>query len=240
VKAAALLLVALALAACEASQETNAKLERIAKREAEHRPAAQRGLSITKLSTKLTVLATAVVGSSEGAAAIVTVRNSSATALRGAPIAITVMGARDGSTYRNDIPGLAKPLVSLPLVPAHGELTWVDDQIPAGSYLASPSAKLGEGDPTSGQTPRLSVSGIKLFDERGSEPNAEGDVISGSRKEEREVVVYAVARRGGKIVAAGSAFVPQVATGAGTRFQLYFIGNLRGARLQFSAVDAAA
>ena len=239
-RVAALLLVALALTACESSQETNAKLERIARREAKDRPAAEQGLSIAKLSTRLTVLGTAVVSSSEGAAAVVTVRNSSATALRSAPIAITVRGAHGGSTYSNDIPGLAKPLVSLPLVPAHGELTWVDDQLPAGSYLPSASAKLGEGEPASGQTPRLTVSGIKLSDEGGTEPNVEGRVISDSGEEEREVVVYAVARRGARIVAAGSALVPQLAIGAGTRFQLYFIGDPRGARLQFSAVAAAA
>ena len=86
-RVAALLLVALALTACESSQETNAKLERIARREAKDRPAAEQGLSIAKLSTRLTVLGTAVVSSSEGAAAVVTVRNSSATALRSAPTA---------------------------------------------------------------------------------------------------------------------------------------------------------
>ena len=37
--------------------------------------------------------------------------------------------------YSNDTPGLAPTLTAVPLVPAHGELTWVDDQVPAGADL---------------------------------------------------------------------------------------------------------
>lgn len=239
-RGAALVLVALALTACESSQETNAKLEKIAKREARQQTATEHGVAITKLSSKLTVLGTAVVSSTEGAAAVVTVHNRSAIALRDAPIAITIAGAAGAAAYSNNIPGLAKPQVSLPLVPAHGQLTWVDDQVPPGSYVANVSTKLGEGEPLSGPAPKLTVSGVKLSEEGVSEASVEGHVISSSGQEAREVVVYAIARRKGKVVAAGSALVPQVLSGPGTRFQLYFIGSPRGAQLQFSAVAAAA
>jgi hypothetical protein len=239
-RAALLVLLALALTACESSQEENAKLERIAKQEAKHRAPAQAGLSITKLSTRLEVLGTAVVSSSEGVAAVVTVRNTSATTLRDAPIAIKITGSADTTVYSNDTPGLASSLVSVALVPARGELTWVDDQVPTGSGLESVTAKLGEGRPATGPTPRLTVTGVELSDEGTSEPEAEGRVVNRSGAAQREVVVYAVARHGGKVVAAGSALLPEVPAGPGTRFQLYFIGSPRGARLQFSAVAAAA
>jgi hypothetical protein len=48
-------------------------------------------------------------------------------------------------------------------------------------------------------------------------------------------VVYAVARKGGRIVAAGRAVLPEVAPGASIPFQAYFVGNPSGARIQASA-----
>jgi hypothetical protein len=244
VRAAKLALAALALAfclaACETSAEKSAKLEKIAKQQAKRRATSQRGLSVTKLSTRLQVLATAIVSSSEGAVAVVMVRNSSATALRNAPIAITVRNHTDAVVYANNTPGLASALISIPLIPAHGELSWVDDQIPAGTGPGNVSARIGEGEPASRTTPRLSVAAVHLSDLGASEPEAEGRVLNESGIAQREILVYAVARRGGKIVAAGSALVPQLPTGPGTRFQLYFIGSLRGAQVQFSAVAAAA
>lgn len=233
-------LAALALTACESSQEENAKLEEIAKQEARHRPAAKRGLSVTRLSTKLKVVQSAVVSSAEGAAAVVTVRNTSATALRDAPIEVTVSNAGGAPVYSNDTPGLAPTLTAVPLVPAHGELTWVDDQVPAGADLETVSAKLGEGEPAAGAPARMSVTGVELSDESATEPEAEGRVVNRSGVAQREVLVYAIARRGARVVAAGSALVPEVPTGPGTRFQLYFIGSPLGAQLQFSAAVAAA
>ena len=91
---AALALAALALTACESNQERSAKLEKADKhqeREAvQRRQLAQRALQITHPSTRVKVIATAVVHSSEGAAAIVSLRNDSRASLRDVPIRITV------------------------------------------------------------------------------------------------------------------------------------------------------
>jgi hypothetical protein len=50
-----------------------------------------------------------------------------------------------------------------------------------------------------------------------------------------ELVVYAVARRGGRIAAAGRAIVPQAPAGASTPFQVFFIGDPKGAQLSLTA-----
>ncbi len=44
-----------------------------------------------------------------------------------------------------------------------------------------------------------------------------------------------VARRGGRIVAAGRAIVPLVKPGKKAKFNLFFIGNPKGARVTLSA-----
>ncbi len=234
------MLVALALTACETTAEKSAKLEKAAKQEAGHRASAQRGLSITRESTNVKVLETAVLSSPEGAAAVVILRNLSATTLRNVPIEIVVRSAGGAAVYSNDTPGLAAALVSAPLLPAHSELTWIDDQLPAGGEERSVSAKVGEGEAASGAIPRLSIEGTSLSYASASEPEVEGSVVNHSALAQREVVVYAVARRAGKIVAAGRAVLPQAPAGASTRFQLYFTGDPRGAQLQFSADAGAA
>jgi hypothetical protein len=53
------------------------------------------------------------------------------------------------------------------------------------------------------------------------------------------LVLFAFARRGGKIVAAGRAIVPELAPGASAHFQASLVGDPHGARLQVSAPPAS-
>ena len=238
-----LLALALALTGCETTAEKSAKLEAAAKRQeqaATSTARAPRAPSITRTSTVVKVLAGSVLRSSAAAAAVVTVRNLSGAALRDVPIEITVRSASGSSLYTNDMPGLADGLADIPLLAAHGELTWVDDQVPANGAPSSVSAKIGEGERVTAPSPPLSVSATTLSDGSASEPSAEGSVVNHSALAQSEVVVYALARRAGRIVAAGRALLAQAAAASATRFQLYFVGDPRGAQLQFSAVAGAA
>jgi hypothetical protein len=238
VRAAALVLAALTLTACESSQQKSARIEKVAKREARQRaasrPLAQRGLSITRESKLVRVGATAVLHSSEGAAAVVSLRNVSATALRDVPIEITVKDAHGATIYTNDTPGLATTLVSVPLLPAHSTSTWIDDQVQTSGVPASVSARVGEGERVSAGIPHLAIEGAHL-----AEGGAEGSVVNRSSIGQRELVIYAVASRAGTIVAAGRAVIPVAAAGTSTHFQVIFIGDPRGAKLQISVAGAA-
>jgi hypothetical protein len=231
---AALVLLALALAACESNQERSAKLEKAAKlhegEAAKRRALAQRALTITRASSKVKVTATAVVHDSEGAAAVVTLRNVSDTSLRDVPIEITVRNAHGASVYSNAVPGLSPTLASIALIPAHGIETWIDDQVQATSTPTSVSAKVGEGAPVAGTIPRLTVEGARL-----SEAQAEGNLVDRSAIAQQEVVVDAVARRAGRIVAAGRAVLANAPAGASTPFQIFFVGDPAGAQLEVEA-----
>ena len=120
--------------------------------------------------------------------------------------------------------------MSAALLPAHATSTWIDDQVQAAGTPASVSAKVGEGQAVTGAIPSIAVAGAHL-----SEGQVEGSVVNRSQVGQRELVVDAIARRAGKIVAAGRAVVPQAEAGSSTHFQAFLIGSAQGAQLDVSA-----
>jgi hypothetical protein len=234
VRLAAPVLVALALAltGCETTAEKSAKLEKEAQRHA--KVSTQRGLSIARESTRVKVLSAIVLRSSEGAVAVVTLRNTSAHALRAVPLAVTVSDVRGKTLYQNDAPGLEAALVSMPSLAAHATSVWVDDQVPASGQPASASARVGEA-PTAASLPQLGVSGVHLVEDPTNGVGAAGTVSNHSPIAQSNLVLYGLARRAGKIVAAGRAVIPELGKGAQLPFQIFFVGDPRGAQLQVSA-----
>jgi hypothetical protein len=229
---ATLLLVALALAGCETTAEKSAKLERAARRAA----VTQNGLVITRPSTEVKVLETVALHSSEGAAAVVVLRNVSSRTLRDVPIAITVKDAGGGTLFQNNAPGLESALVSVPSLPAHGELSWVDDQLPATGQPAGVRALLGQAPTaTTGAVPQIAIQGAHLIEDPSRGIGTSAKVSNHSRVAQQNLVVFAIGRRGGRIVAAGRAVVAELAAGASAPFQVFFVGDPRGAQLQISA-----
>jgi hypothetical protein len=230
-----LALCALAFAGCESTQEKSAKLEREAK---QHIVVAQKGLSIAHASADVRVVATTVLHSSEGAAAVVTLRNAAAHALRDVPIAISVRDAAGSVLYQNNAPGLESALTSAPLLEPGERFTWIDDQVQAGGSAGGPpttvAASVGEAPRAPAGTPRMSLTGVHQIEEAGG-AGAEGTVVNDSAVTQHGLVVYGIARRGATIVAAGRAVLAEVAAHGSSRFQLYFIGSSHGAQLQLSA-----
>jgi hypothetical protein len=230
VRRAALLLAALALAGCETTAEKSAKLERAAKRAS----VVQSGLLITHPSTDVKVLETAALHGSEGAAAVVVVRNNSSRPLRAVPIAITVKNAGGQTLFQNNAPGLEAALVSVASLPAHGELSWVDDQLPATGKPATVSAVLGQA-PAAAAPPKIEIQGAHTIEDPSRGIGTGAMISNRSPIAQQNLVVFAVARRGGRIVAAGRANVAELAAHASAQFQVFFVGDPRGARLQLSA-----
>jgi hypothetical protein len=221
----------LALTGCETTAEKSAQLERVAHR---HAQVAEKGLAIAKQSTAVHVLDAVLVHSAEGAAAVVTLRNDSANALKDVPIAITVKDARGSTVFQNNAPGLEAALTSLGSIPAHGEATWVDDQVPASGVPASVSAIVGEPPIVNGPVSRIEVVGVHQGEESSS-ATAAGAVRNRSNVTQQALVVYAVARRAGRVIAAGRAILPEVAAGASIPFQAFLVGSPNGASLQADA-----
>lgn len=231
----ALVLGAVALSGCETTAEKSAKLERQAKRVTLQ---LEKGLTITRESRSLEVLSTTVLHSSERAAAVVTVRNRSSTAQRDVPIAIAVRDAAGKTIFQNDEPGLESTLVSIPAIPPRGTVVWVDDQVPLAGGPAAVSARVGQSSPAP-RLPVLTVAGAKLSEDPASGWIAEGTVANRSKLAQGGLVLFAVARRGGKIVAAGRGIVSQLAPGASAPFQASLVGDAQGAEVQVAAPPAS-
>jgi hypothetical protein len=169
---------------------------------------------------------------------VVTLRNSSAHAIRDVPISLSLKDANGRTVYSNGTPGLAKTLTSIALLPAHAMVTWIDDQIQAAS-AAHVTARVGEGSPASGSTPGLTVAETHLASESPGTSTLEGAVRNRSAAAQPELVIDAVARRGGRVVAAGRAVLASLEAGASTPFQVFFVGSAAGAQLEVSAPATA-
>ncbi|HEY4451199.1 MAG TPA: hypothetical protein VGN13_06350 [Solirubrobacteraceae bacterium] len=231
----ALALAALALAGCETTAEKSAQLERVAKAHARAGGAGAHGLSITHPSTLVQVRASAVVHDREGTAAVVTLRNTSAHALRGVPIEIHVLDAHGASIYSNALPGLGATLTRVAVLAPHAELSWVDDQVQAAGVAASVRAVVGQAPGTAAAVPAVTIAGAHATEPAAGESGAEGSVVNRSSVTQHELIVYGLARRGAKIVAAGRSVLQQVPARGSVRFQMFFVGDARGATLALSA-----
>jgi hypothetical protein len=242
-RAALLVLIALALGGCQTTAEKSAQLEKAAdakeKAEAARGVHGKSGLTVTTESKRIKVLSTAVLSGKEGGAAVVTITNTSPTALRDIPISIAVRDSSGKTIYSNSAPGLSPSLVSVASLGPRGTLTWVDDQIQASGTPASVRARVGEGTPVTGSLPSIEVKNATQTEESAGEAGAEGTVANPSQVSQQELAVYAVARRGGKVVAAGRAVIPEVKRGASEHFQLFFVGSPKGAAVQFAAPPSA-
>ncbi len=233
--AGAVLVLALALGGCQSSEEKSAQLERQAKlARAAHPVQAAKGLSIAHASSAVRVVGTQAVHSSEGTAVVVTLHNVSTHPLRDVPIAITVKGTGGSTLYQNNIAGLEAALTAVPLLPAGAQVEWIDDQVQAAEAPASVSALVGEAPQAPASVPRIVLTRVHANEEGGSSGVA-GTVHNASAVTQRELVVYGIARRGARIVAAGRAVLSKVAAHGSTPFQVLFIGSASGAHVEASA-----
>ena len=138
--AAPLLVVALALSACQTTQELSAQRARSAKKLVN-----QKGLTVSHENPDVAVGATNIVHDANGIAAVVELRNTGKVAQANLPIAIAVTDAHGKAVYRNDVGGLEDSLVSMSLLGKGEDAFWVNNQITATGTPAKVQARVGAG-----------------------------------------------------------------------------------------------
>lgn len=233
------LLVLGALNACQSTQSRSAELE------AENATVllSEEGVTVTKEDPDIEVVSTTLLSEAEGSAVVVELRNRSGEALVDVPIAVDVLDAKGRSVYRNDAPGLEQALVAVPFIPARGEAVWVNDQVLATGKPASVEVKVGVGGkPYDGDQPEIEVSTPKLEGDPTSGVVADGDVVNRSGEDQNRFLIFAVARQGEEIVAAGRGAIEHLKPETKkVPYNVYFIGNPRGAELslyEYPTLDA--
>lgn len=227
--------VALVVSGCESTQDKSAKIA------SELGPVKQeKGLKISRESKDVKVVGTTLLSDEVGAAVAVELRNESSKDLIDVPIAIDVLDAKGRSVYTNTIPGIEPALAAMPFLGAGEEAVWVHDQVLATGKPAKVKVRVGASDATfSGEQPQISVSDPKLEGDPYTGVAAGGNVLNESGGDLVRLLLYGIAREGGQIVAAGrGAIEPLKANGKKAPYNIYFIGDPRGAEVTVTQFPA--
>jgi hypothetical protein len=225
----------LTLAACESTQSKSARLEKEGKTVLLN----QKGLSIGKASSAVKVGATTVLSSNDRTGVVVELHNNSQSTLINVPILIDVKGKNGKSVFKNNTPGLDPSLTSAPVIGPGQTFDWVNDQVLATAPAKSVDVQVGEAKdelPGGGGLPELEVSKPELSVDPVSGVVASGKVTNKSNLDQTRLVIYGVAKKGSKIVAAGRSVIQILkAGGKPGNFHIYFVGDPRGADLNVTA-----
>jgi hypothetical protein len=237
IAAGALALVALVgLSACQSTQDKSAQLEAESSGELK----IEKGLTITHVNPDVRVTSTALLSAPEGSAVVVDLHNDSGENLVDVPISVDVTDSRGGTYYRNDIPGIEPALAAVPYIPAHGDAEWVNDQVLGVGKPKSVKVKVGAGGSTfSGAMPDIEVSQPKLEGDPVSGVSATGTVVNRTGTDQRRLLLYVVARKGGRVVAAGRGALEHLKPETkALRYTVFFVGDPGGAALRLSKFPA--
>lgn len=223
-------LVAVSLSACQSTKQRSAALEEDGAKVL----LADVGLEIGERSDAVKVTSTTLLSDANGAAVVVGLRNASGQDLVDVPILIDVRDAAGKSVYRNDVPGIEPALAHVPYIAAGGATEWVHDQVLATGKLKSVRVLVGaDALRYSGSPPDFDVSEPRVEGDPVSGIEVAGTVVNRSGAEQERLLLYAVARRGGRIVAAGRGALEHVkATTKPRHYDIFFIGDPQGAQVE--------
>jgi hypothetical protein len=233
VRAAVLLVLSipLVLAACESTQDKSARLAREGKGAVN-----EKGLVVKQQSRDVKVLGTDVITDANGTAAVVTLRSSAGKPLVQVPVSIDVTGTRGKTVFRNNQPGAEPTLGHVPVITSRQKFVWVNDQVSPTAKAHSVRARVGVAREVDAKhVPKIVLTGVHLTNDEVSGIEATGFVANRSKIDQLKLVVFAVARKGSKVVAAGRAQIARLKSGKRARFHVFFIGNPSGGRLVLAA-----
>lgn len=234
---AALALLAVAgLSACQSTQDKSAELEAKGGTQLLN----EEGLEIKRESPDVKVTSTALLSNAEGNAVVVDLHNSSGQNLTEVPILIEVLNDKGKVFYKNDIPGIEPALAAVPYIPAHGDAEWVDDQVLGVGKPKTVKVKVGTGGGTySGAIPDVQVSQPEIQGDPVSGISATGNVVNKTGTDQRRLLLYVVARKGGRVVAAGRGAIEHLKPELkALKYTIFFIGDPSGAELKLSEFPA--
>ena len=216
------------LTACQSTQDKAAEIQ------ARAQASAPKPLVIPKPNKDVKVLDTTLLHDQNGDAIVVSLKNESNQTLVNVPILIDVKDAKGTTTYKNDTAGLDFALNHIALIKPGETFYWVNDQIEQGT-----KAKVTVGQPEAhapkGPLPEYVVSPPRAASDF-SGPKVRGTVTNKSKIDQSHLILFAVARSGGKIVAAGRGQIKALKYGSRpSPYNIYFIGDPRGADVQIQA-----
>jgi len=223
----AIALAALLLAGCQSTQSKSAEL----KAQSKGQMSGGKGVVVKRENPDVKVLATSTIKDKNGEAVIVRMRNVGDQPLANLPISVRLADRSGKPVYTNTTPGLEDALAHVAFLHRGQELFWVNDQVVSSGRPEQARSLVGAGKRVSTGVPDIRVKDLHLLNDPVSGISALGKVVNHSKILQRRLPIFCVARRGNTVVAAGRAILEKVKPGKSATFQVFFIGNPRGARL---------
>lgn len=228
------LLAAAALGACQSTQEKAA----IIRAQGDQALAGREGLKVTRANKDVEIREKTILSDENGTAVVLELENEGSDDQANVPIAIALSDAKGKRVFANDAPGLERALVSMPLLRRGRESYWVHNQIVAAREPERLEVKVGVPRPVDipADPPHITLSKVELGEDADG-AYVSGEVNNRSKVLQKRVTIFCVAKRGGKVVAAGRAVIeklPPAPTKKPITFTVYFIGNPAGATLDFT------
>jgi hypothetical protein len=216
------------LSACQSSQDKARAIREQAI------ASAPKPLVIPKPNKDVEVGQTALLHDENGDAIVVELRNETSKTLVNVPILVHV---RDGkqTVYENATAGLDFALNHVALIKPHETFYWVNDQLTGAGKTVKVTVGQPEGKPPAGPLPPFTV-GEPRFGNDFSGVKISGTVTDDSKVDQSHLILFAVARQGGRIVAAGRGQIKKLKhTAKPAPYVIYFIGDPTGADVEIEA-----
>jgi hypothetical protein len=227
------LLVASGLfAGCETTQEKSAKLE-----------VSGAGLAqtdtvkLTASNREIEVVDKTVLTDQYGTAVIVRLRNTGTQPQVDVPIQVDIKDPKGKSVFKNDTEGLEDGLLNIQVIEPGKETWWVHDQVFPMGKAAGFDVTIGKSEvPPPASIPKLTATKPEINEDPVSGIEVQGEITNESEVEQTDLLIYAVATKGGKVVAAGRGLIPKLKTGPkGEPYNIFFIGDPIGADIEVFA-----
>lgn len=222
--AATVVLLAVAVSGCATTQDADKRITvRFDRTLASRKP-----LELHGTARDVKVLRTAVVDGKSGSAIVVVLRNTGDQPVNDLPIEVGPQGGKPINTRAN-VPYFQS---HAPAIAPGDEVTWVyvsKDPIGGPEAFARIGAAPSPPLTTAGHVSELDASGKS----RGSAARAK--VSNDTGIPQYDLDVYAVARKGGRYVAAGRASLVHLGVSKSAHLSLPLVGDARGTRIEVFA-----
>jgi hypothetical protein len=229
--------LAVTASACESTQSESAKIAR--------EGGAAEVASTLKLGAAnrdVRVSDVTLVSGAGRKAVAVKLTSTSSRAQREVPLLVRVTGAGGKVVYSNAT-GAEALLSHITLLRPHASVWWVDDEVLTSAAATAAKVSVGSGQRLRRETRSGALSAKTTHvAAQGGVTTLSGVVVNHSAKAQSGVPVFAVAVRGGRVVAAGRAVVASVTVHASApaSFDLPLIGDATGAKIELAALPGAA
>jgi len=233
--AAAGLAAALGLAACESNIDRSAKIAAQG-----HHAITDTQVKVGAVNRGVHVVSTSLVRGDGGAQAVAVRLRADGGAQAAVPVSLTVKGAGGATAYTNGLAGIQPSLQQIALVMPGRDVWWVDDQVSGATGAGSIHVRLGAGRLVR-RVPDVTASAVHMTGD-SSGRYLTGTLINRSGVAQADLPLFAVALRGGRVVAAGRAIIGRLAaTPSPVRnaFSLYFVGAPGDAQIDVTVAPTA-